>query len=91
MNIVESLGAIHTHANHDAVALEALRPLIVDQRGIGLHVLFDRHTLLLECPRVFLEATGRFVVEPTGKGGGVLRHARGSTVEAPNRGSRRSG
>ena len=70
MNIVESLGAIHTHADHDAVALEALRPLIVDQRGIGLHVLFDRHALLLEVTRVVLEATGRFVVEPAGKGEG---------------------
>ena len=35
---------IHTHANHDAVALEALRPLIVDQRGIGLNVLREIQT-----------------------------------------------
>ena len=69
----------------------ALRPLIVDQRGIGLHVLFDRHALLLKVPRVVLEATGRFVVEPAGKGEGFSGMPEDRQLRPPIGGSRRSG
>ena len=67
MGIMERFRPIHTHANHDAIALEALRPVVVDQRGIGLYVLLDHHPLPLQLFSGLLQPLRGLVIKSGGQ------------------------
>ena len=45
VGVVNLFRTIHADAHHDAVAVEAIAPGVVDQRGVGLHVLGELQLL----------------------------------------------
>ena len=70
VGVVDVLRAIHTDADNDAVAPEAVAPRIVDQRGVGLHVLGEVQPLGIELLEAAIQDRCRFVVPTGGQGEG---------------------
>ena len=67
MGVVDGGRSIHAHAHHDAVALEAVAPGVVDQRAVGLHVLLDHHGTAGELLHAALDDRRGFVVVAAGE------------------------
>ena len=61
--VVNLFRTINAHAHHNVVALEAVTPVVVDQRGIGLDVLLNHHPLSLKIGRFPLDDVAGFVVK----------------------------
>ena len=83
VGVVDVLRAIHTDAHHNLVAPEAVAPRVVDQGGVGLHVLGEVQPLRIELLKAAIQDR-RCLVVPTGGQGERF-------TGMPNQGKFRSG
>ena len=68
VGVVDVLRAIHTDAHHNLVAPEAVAPRVIDQRGVGLHVLGEVQPLGVELLQAAIQDRRRLVVPTGGQG-----------------------
>ena len=70
VGVVNLFRTIHADAHHDAVAVEAIAPGVVDQRGVGLHVLGELQPFGTMLSKAALQDHRGLVVPPRGQGEG---------------------
>ena len=68
VGVVDVLRAIHTDAHHNLVAPEAVAPRVIDQRGVGLHVLGEVQPLGVELLEAAMQDRRCLVVPTCGQG-----------------------
>ncbi len=61
--VVNVFRPVDTHTNYNEVTHKAVSPVFVDQRCVGLQVLFDHHPLLLQARGLALDDRAGLVIE----------------------------
>ena len=83
--VVNVFRTVDAHADDDVVALEALTPGVINQRGIGLDVLFNHHPLALKIGRFPMDDGAGFVVKRSWQREGFSGVPENRKVGAPKR------
>ena len=66
--VVDLLRSIDTHSDNDSVANKAVAPVLIDERCVGLNMLFDDHPLSLKVGGLALDDGTGLVVEACWQG-----------------------